>query len=126
MQTTLFPNDDGKVTILKEDNYVPCSDLVTDIVYGDLFELGNHRLLCGDCLKMGDVDYLLDGGSVDITFTSPPYNTCLIVQSLFYVLIRLVIGSLVIVNGVKVQRIILSVLMRNVIVSVNIIMLLFL
>lgn len=75
MQTTLFPNDDGEVTILKEDNYVPCSDLVTDIVYGDLFELGDHRLLCGDCLKMGDVDCLLDGGRVDITFTSPPYNT---------------------------------------------------
>ncbi len=41
---------------------------------GDLIELGRHRLLCGDSARRGDVDRLLDGASVDLVFTDPPYN----------------------------------------------------
>lgn len=41
---------------------------------GDLYELGNHRVLCGDSTKLEDVESLMDGKRADISFTSPPYN----------------------------------------------------
>ena len=41
---------------------------------GDLWILGEHRLLCGDAGKTEDVDYLLDGAKVQLVNTDPPYN----------------------------------------------------
>jgi DNA modification methylase len=41
---------------------------------GDLFQLGDHFLLCGDATSKEDVDKLMNGNKADITFTSPPYN----------------------------------------------------
>lgn len=41
---------------------------------GDLWILGNHRLLCGDSSKPGDVDTLLDGAAIHLVNTDPPYN----------------------------------------------------
>lgn len=41
---------------------------------GDLYELGNHRVLCGDSTKIDDVLRLMGGLTADISFTSPPYN----------------------------------------------------
>jgi len=41
---------------------------------GDLWLLGDHRLLCGDSSKAEDVDRLLDGASVHLVNTDPPYN----------------------------------------------------
>jgi DNA modification methylase len=41
---------------------------------GDLWVLGNHRLLCGDSSKPEDVDRLLDGSAVHLINTDPPYN----------------------------------------------------
>ena len=41
---------------------------------GDLWVLGNHRLLCGDATVLGDVEKVLDGGLADLCFTDPPYN----------------------------------------------------
>jgi len=41
---------------------------------GDLWILGNHRLLCGDSGKPEDVDRLLDGARVQLVNTDPPYN----------------------------------------------------
>jgi DNA modification methylase len=41
---------------------------------GDLWILGDHRLLCGDSSKADDVDRLLDGASVHLVNTDPPYN----------------------------------------------------
>ena len=40
---------------------------------GDLWLLGDHRLLCGDSTKQEDVDRLMDGVKADACFTSPPY-----------------------------------------------------
>lgn len=42
---------------------------------GDLYELGNHRVLCGDSTKIEDVERLMDGHLADIVVTDPPYNT---------------------------------------------------
>ena len=46
----------------------------TDIQRGDMFELGKHRLLCGDCLNISDLDQLLRGQVAKLLITSPPYN----------------------------------------------------
>lgn len=41
---------------------------------GDLWILGNHRLLCGDSSSVEDLDRLLDGVTVDLFSSDPPYN----------------------------------------------------
>lgn len=41
---------------------------------GDLYVLGNHRLLCGDSTNVADVERLMDGESADMVWTDPPYN----------------------------------------------------
>ena len=41
---------------------------------GDLWVLGNHRLLCGDATVLTDVERVLDGQLADMTFCDPPYN----------------------------------------------------
>lgn len=40
---------------------------------GDLWILGSHRILCGDCRDYGDVERLMDGAPINVAFTSPPY-----------------------------------------------------
>jgi DNA modification methylase len=41
---------------------------------GDIYILGNHRLMCGDSTSIDDIEKLMDGNKADICFTSPPYN----------------------------------------------------
>ena len=41
---------------------------------GDIYILGNHRLMCGDSTKIEDVEKLMNGNKADIAFSSPPYN----------------------------------------------------
>ncbi len=41
---------------------------------GDLWIMGNHRLLCGDSAGVADVDRLLDGATIDLVNMDPPYN----------------------------------------------------
>ena len=41
---------------------------------GDLYILGNHRLLCGDSTNIQHVEKLMDGNKADMVFTDPPYN----------------------------------------------------
>jgi DNA modification methylase len=42
-------------------------------VRGDVWILGEHRVMCGDCRDSADVSKLLDGAQINIAFTSPPY-----------------------------------------------------
>ena len=41
---------------------------------GDIYQLGNHRLMCGDSTKIEDVEKLMNGNKADMVFTDPPYN----------------------------------------------------
>jgi len=43
-------------------------------VLGDLYELGGHRVLCGDSIKIEDIEKLMNGQKASMVFTSPPYN----------------------------------------------------
>lgn len=41
---------------------------------GDIYQLGNHRLMCGSALKMEDIEKLLNNNKCELTFTDPPYQ----------------------------------------------------
>ena len=64
---------DGKVG-LTEDDEAPALPEQAVTQPGDLWMLGEHRLLCGDATVLADVERVLDGRLADMTFTDPPYN----------------------------------------------------
>jgi DNA modification methylase len=41
---------------------------------GDIYQLGNHRLMCGDSTMINDVEKLVDNAKIDLCYTDPPYG----------------------------------------------------
>ena len=63
---------------LKEDIDVVEDDVPEDVpsrvVDGDVWEFGNHRLVCGDCSNPAVIDALMGNELADMLLTDPPYN----------------------------------------------------
>jgi len=56
-----------------EDETPECPDVPTAVL-GDIWQLGSHRLMCGDSTSIDAVDKLMDGNKADMVFTDPPYG----------------------------------------------------
>jgi len=59
---------------LTDEDSVPDTPIEPKTKLGDIYILGNHRLMCGDSTSIDAVDKLLDGQRPDMVFTDPPYN----------------------------------------------------
>ena len=57
-----------------EDDYDPAPPAEPKSKLGDVYQLGNHRLMCGDSTSLADVQKLVGGAQMDLLLTDPPYG----------------------------------------------------
>lgn len=65
--------DKNKAGLTDPDD-VPEPPNVPTTRLGDIYQLGNHRLMCGDSTDLAQVERLMDGHKADMWLTDPPYN----------------------------------------------------
>jgi DNA modification methylase len=68
----LEPLDVEELDIEEQAIPEPQEDPISKL--GDVWVLGNHRLMCGDSTSVDDVEKLMDGQKADMVFTDPPYG----------------------------------------------------
>lgn len=66
LEPPISPDDD--------DEPLSFDDAPTRAKLGDIWQLGNHRLMCGDSTDLNTVSKLLNGNKIDLVFTDPPYR----------------------------------------------------
>lgn len=59
---------------VQEDNWAPDLDTETEIQPGEIWALGDHRLMCGDSTDPDSIKNLMGGAEADLLLTDPPYN----------------------------------------------------
>lgn len=66
--------EDKKDAEAMEDDYEPDPPKEPKAKRGDIYQLGRHRLMCGDSTLIDDVEKLMNGAKADMLFTDPPYG----------------------------------------------------
>ena len=79
LDMTAFGFDDFTIDIDEDDlevveDEVPEPPEEPKAKLGDIYKLGDHRLICGDSTDIAVIDRLMDGVKADMVFTDPPYN----------------------------------------------------
>ena len=69
-----FDDEDGDSDALSEEESESEDAQSSSVEYGDIYQLGRHRLMCGDSTSAGDMKELIDGEKIDLYVTDPPYN----------------------------------------------------
>jgi DNA modification methylase len=69
-----IPNFDSNVLEAEEDDFKIPNEIHTEFVYGDIIEIGEHRLFCGDSTNPEHIDKLMNGRKADLVLTDPPYG----------------------------------------------------
>lgn len=69
-----FVNEEVITEVEEDDFNIPEGDIKTDIVIGDLFEIGDHKLLCGSSTETDTWSRLFGDKLCDMVMTDPPYN----------------------------------------------------
>jgi site-specific DNA-methyltransferase (adenine-specific) len=69
-----FIEDDIVPEVYEDDFDIPEDEIETDIVIGDLFEIGQHKLLCGSSTETDTWQRLFEKQLCDMVMTDPPYN----------------------------------------------------
>ena len=69
-----LPNFATEVLEATEDDFDTTPPEEPKTVLGDLYEIGEHRLLCGDSTQSDTFEKLMDGQLADMVVTDPPYN----------------------------------------------------
>jgi site-specific DNA-methyltransferase (adenine-specific) len=67
-----FPTEE--VLEAEEDDYEEPDEIQVDVVLGDLIEIGEHRLLCGDSSDSDLIEKVLNKNKIDLLLTDPPYG----------------------------------------------------
>jgi DNA modification methylase len=70
----IFEDNETKEGLTDPDAVPDVDKNIFNVERGDIWILGEHRLMCGDSTSKDDVDNLMPSINVDVTFTSPPYN----------------------------------------------------